>query len=64
MIIPCVCVGGGGVQGGTQRMPYNGQRETSPLLGTQKEMVTENRKHRDMVTDTHGNKNTDVLKYN
>jgi len=45
-------------------MPYNGQRETSPLLGTQKEMVTENRKHRDMVTDTHGNKNTDVLKYN
>lgn len=60
-----VCVWrGGGCLGGMQRMPYNGQRETSLLLGTQKETVTENRKHRDMVTGTHRNKNTDILKHN
>ena len=47
-----------------QRRPYNGQRETALLLGTQKEMVTENRKHRDTFTDTHRNKHTDILKYN
>lgn len=62
LTVPCAR-SGRGWQGGMQRRPYNGQRETSLLLGTQKEMVTENRKHRDTFTDTHRNKNTDILKY-